>query len=484
VELELKHLLALALLVGTGSVAMALTLLYERMRDVMLFCLVVGAVVMERFSVSLYGVFWYRGTSRGLEISALDLAPLCLLVASLLVPRAGRGRFFWPASFGLMLTYFAYCTASVWFSTPQLYGVWELAKMLRGLLVFLAAALTIRSRRELGVVVLALCCTACLECAVAVHQRFVEGAFRTNGTLDHENTLSTYLCTIGPVLIAGAMSRWSVPLRVFAGISWLLAAGAELLTVSRLGIPVFFTVSVITAGLCTRFTLTKHKIVVVASALAGLAGFLALSWDVVKTRYAQSDIRAELMDHRAFETRGVYWRLAFAMVEDFPYGVGLNNWPYYVAKKYGRELGTQYRDYDSIRWIESQEEAAGIRLAPAADSLPALTLGELGVTGFVLLTLIWLAWLRIGSQFVWQRLDDTPTHRLALGFALGTLGLFLQSVTEWTYRQTPVLFTSHVLLGGLAGLYSLRRSAARVPSGRAQRLTVGFDPFPVARAAK
>lgn len=460
-EIETKHLVALIMLVGCGSLGLLLTLISQRCRDLALFAFLFGAVLVERVSVTFGGIFWYRGTSRGIDISALDVVPLCLLVATLLVPRYQRGRFYWPASFGMLLVYFAYCLLSVWNSDPQIYGVWELSKMLRGLLVFLAAALFVRSRRELAVVVVALCCAACLESLNALEQRVVKGVFRSPGTLNHENTLSTYLCTIGPVLLAAAMANWSKWLRWFAGLSWLLAAGGELLTLSRMGIPVFAFVSLCTALACTSWKLTKQKIAIVTLTSVAIGGFLFVSWDGLKARFAQGNVKEELSDDHQVETRGVYWKMAMMMVEDHPYGVGLNNWSYYVGKVYGPDLGYKYHDYDEFKWVPTKDEAAQTFLPPAADCLPALTIGELGIAGTVIFLLVWLRWFQIGSVFLGRRLDDDPMHRMPIGFLFGAVGIFCQSATEWTYKQTAVMFTFHVLMGSLASMYYARRRARR-----------------------
>ena len=479
--METKHLLALIILVGCGSGLFFLSLLSQRARDIGLFVFVFGAVYLEKLNVTFLGQFWYRGTSRGIEISLLDLIPFCLLAANFIVPRYARGRFFWPASLGLMFVYLAYCLGSVLCSTPQIYGVWEYAKLVRGVVVFLAAALFIRTRRELAVVVVALGCAACLEAFNGLEQRFAKGVFRTPGTLGHENTLSTYLCMITPVLVAAAMSNWNKWLRWFAGFSALMAAGAELMTLSRMGVPVFFLVVIGTTLACTSWTLTLRKVTIAVTALALLGGFVFFSWDGLKARYTQSDITSEFTDEHAVETRGVYWRLAFLMMDDHPYGVGLNNWSYYVGKSYGRDLGYPYTDYDDFKWIPSKDEAHETFLPPAADTLPALMLGELGIAGLVVFLLVWFRWFQCGIVFLGDRLNDDPMHRMALGFLFGAVGIFMQSATEWTYKQTPVMFTCHVMMGALASLYYARRRARKEAKlmQREEETDVIIDALPV-----
>lgn len=487
-NIETKHILALIILVAFGSGTFFASLISQRVRDVVLFFFIFGAVLIQKMDVTFAGIYWYRGTSRGIEISLLDVAPLCLLIVTLLLPRYERGRFFWPASFGLMLVYFGYCAASVWRAEPQVYGIWELSKMARGLIVFLAAALFVRTRRELAIAVAALACVAWMEALNGLEQRFFKGVFRVPGTFDHENTLSTYLCMIGPVLMAATMANWSKWLRWFCGLACLLASGAEIMTLSRMGVPVFTLCVGATAVFCTSWRLTKQKLAIIGTVLACMAAFVYVSWDGLKARYLSTSITAELKDEHAVETRGVYWRLAMTILEDHPYGVGLNNWSYYVGKIYGPALGYAYTDYDDIKWTPEKEDARQIFLAPAADSLPALTLGELGIAGMVILVVVWLRWLQMGASFLRGRLDPDPMHRLGIGLLFGCFGIFLQSITEWTYRQTPVMFTFHALMGILASLYlmrkRMRRAAAEVEAEQEDEIVVEPIPVSVARLAK
>src|SRR3569833_1394672 len=125
IDIEPKHILALIFLVVSGSIGLLLTLLSQRGRDCVLFFFVFAAPMMEAVNATFLGVNWYRGTSRGLEVSALDLLPLCLLIASVLVPRYPRGRFYWPASFTMLVIYFLYCLVSVCHSPVPNFGVWE-----------------------------------------------------------------------------------------------------------------------------------------------------------------------------------------------------------------------------------------------------------------------------------------------------------------------------------------------------------------------
>jgi hypothetical protein len=66
----------------------------------------------------------------------------------------------------------------------------------------------------------------------------------------------------------------------------------------------------------------------------------------------------------------------------------------------------------------------------------------------------------MGAVFLWTRTVD-PLRRIGVGLLFGTLGIFLQSVTEWVFHQTAIYFTFHIMLGVLASLYYLRKKARR-----------------------
>jgi hypothetical protein len=42
---------------------------------------------------------------------------------------------------------------------------------------------------------------------------------------------------------------------------------------------------------------------------------------------------------------------------------------------------------------------------------------------------------------------------MGVGIFFGFGGIFLQSLTEWVFRQSPIYYVFHILLGTLASLY-------------------------------
>ena len=86
------------------------------------------AIIFAPLMAVLYGWLLFR-TTRGFEISFLDIIALALLIAMWLRPRKGESRFNWPASLAPLLVYFGYCALSVLFSDPKLFGMFELFKV-------------------------------------------------------------------------------------------------------------------------------------------------------------------------------------------------------------------------------------------------------------------------------------------------------------------------------------------------------------------
>jgi hypothetical protein len=466
--MEIKHVIAaisIVVLTGTGMVAASAL---QRARDIMFFLLVAGAVLTERMSVNFFSHAWYRGTTRGFEISLMDILAVSLLAASLLVPRYRGPRWHWPVGLAFLGAYFLYGCFSVLISEPKVYGVFELSKIVRGIVIFLAAASFVRTKRELRLLVLGLVGAACLQGFLGLRQRW-GGMPRVAGSLDDANSLSMYLCLIGPVLAAAATAdfpRW-VRRASFMGLA--VAAATVMLTVSRAGIPIFGFVVLGTAAWCVSWQVTFKRLVCGCAIVAGAALLLSASWKPLMARYGESNLTQEYFDaDTRNEGRGVYLRWARMIVADHSFGVGLNNWSYWVSKTYGARQGFIYGDYDRIHSLQERLANPDINFAAPAHSLGALTLGELGVPGLCVFALVWLRWFQTGARFLRRRVSD-PMHRLGVGIFFGTCGIFMQSLTEWVYRQTPIFITFHLLIGTLAGLCYYKQKEKRSTQAKAER---------------
>jgi len=455
---EIKDIIGLLLLVLATLTTVVTVCFSQRARDAAFFLMIAGIVVSDRMDINFFSHFWYRGTTRGLEISLVDVLAFSVFISSFLRPRYGESRGFWPPALGFMMLFFLYAAGSLVLVEPRVFGLFELSKMVRGLIFFLAAALFVRIEREVCILILALCCAACLEGVLAIKQHWLMHLERVAGSLDHSNSLSVYLCLIGPILVAAINSNIPRWLRWCCAVAIPATALSIVLTVSRAGVPVFFLVVFATALSCMTWRITAGKIIATFAVAIGLCGLGYCFWDNLKERYAESTLQDEYMNENLVENRGYYLRLASAIVEDRFFGVGLNNWSYWVSERYGARINTpfRYNSYNEIPPGLLNTDDNQLNFAAPAHNLGALTVGELGVPGLVLFLLLWLRWLQMGASFFFKR-NRTAMRQLGLGILFGMLGVFFQSVTEWSFRHTPVFLTFHATAGVLASLYFARR---------------------------
>ncbi len=456
--METKHIIALILFSAFACGSILATTFSQRARDLAFLGMVSFSIFAEKFDVNFFGEYWYRGTSRGMGLSLTDVLAWSILISIWLAPSYPARRWFVPASTGCMLLYFLYCIFATVNAMNPLFASWELVNIPRSFLILLTGAAYLRTRRELGVLVLGLSITMFVEAVFALKQRYLGGMYRVPGTLDHANSLSMYICTVAPVLLAAAMAEFPLWLRWIAGLGCGAASIGVMLTISRAGLPIYAFVMFGVAFFGSTWKITRRKLFIGFS-VVGVVGLVVLkSWDQIKARYAEASLAEEYLDTNG-EGRGIYFRWASAILDDYPLGVGLNNWSYAVSKTYGPRIGFWYEDYDDIKADPDKADLPSIRYAAPAHSLGALTAGELGIPGLMLFGLLWLRWFQVGVGFLWQRLNPDPIHRLGIGLLFAIGGLFLQSLTEWVYRQSTLFLMFHLLMGGLASLHYARKHA-------------------------
>jgi hypothetical protein len=458
-----KYVIGLALLVIATFGGVVVTSFSKRLRDLFFVGMILLAPMTEDYDINFMSRDFYRGTTRGIEISLVDVLAISILVSSVLFPRQGQKRFFWPASFGLMLIFFAYCCFNVAIADPHIFGVFELSKMIRGMTIFLATAFFVQSEREMKLLLFALGLIICYQGAQGFRQKYQYHMDRVPGTLDDSNSLSVFLVTTAPLFVAAINSRIPAWLKLLSAATLGAACLGIVLTVSRMGV-IVMGLTLLAATLVTiSWKITARKAICTLVIICAAGGIAAKSWSSLEARFKTFDARAEY-ENKHNMGRGYYLRIARAIVEDRTFGVGLNNWSYVVSEKYGPLLGYKFIHYsgtdrDPKRDLPPNANVDDPQAAPA-HCLLALMAGELGLPGMFLFCLLWLRWFQMGLAFLWKRTPD-PMRRIGVGILFGLLGLFLQSLTEWVFRHSPIYYTAHILLGVLASLYYLKKQEAK-----------------------
>jgi hypothetical protein len=476
--LETKDLIGL-LLLPAGTILITLALLIRpQLRLACLFILAAGLPISGMFDVNIFSAYWYRGTTRGFEVTLFDAMALGLLFSSLISPRGDQRRWYWPASLGLILIYLGYCVVSTLSASPWIFGVFEISKQVRGLVFFLAAALLVRRERDLAVIALGLSVAILAESALAIRERLILDIYRPTGTLSHPNSLSMYFCMTIPVIVAAACSNFAAWIRWTCWAAVLTGACAMLLALSRAGLPIFIVVTGGALAWCSSWRPTPAKFAGGLLAVAVLVAVGIKAWPSIMERYGQATLQEEYFDAQG-ESRGYYFRQAGLILDEKPFGIGLNNWSYWVSKEYGKGLGMHYENYDGLTYAPPSEIMPMFRFAAPAHNLGVLTVGEIGWAGLGLFTVLWLRWLGMGAGFLFRRQIDV-FHRIGVGLCFAVLGVFLHSFTEWTFRQTEIFLTFNLFAGTLAAMISIRREATAAAPVAAEELAAEPEWTPAA----
>ncbi|MCC5788139.1 MAG: O-antigen ligase family protein [Opitutales bacterium] len=454
IAFETKDFIGLALLIPAFLAVTIALFLLPKLREATIFLIVIGPILPLGLDIHFYGADWYRGTIRGFEITYVDVLASGLLTCVLLDPR--EKKLYWPAGLAPLLVFSLWALITIVVMEPRIFGSYELSKMLRGFLLLLVAAFSIRTERRIFIAIAGLAAAVSLQSLWGLYQWF-SGTFRITGTLEHANILSTYLCLITPVVAAAAASKHPpILLRAICWIAVIAAVPVILLTLSRTGMPVF--AFVVSASIVTCISWRPNP-VKVGFALLGLllvSGLVARSWEQVSLRYGEATLAGEYFDEES-EGRGYYFRQAKAILHNRPFGVGLNNWSYIVSKEFTTERGLRYANYDDLTAFRTRnEEIYSGAYAPPAHNLGLITLGEMGWVGLFLFVVAWFRWFHIALVNQFGKLQR-EFRFLSIGILFGLLGLFLQNLTEWTFRQSEVFMTFSLLLGILAALHQAHK---------------------------
>lgn len=473
--MEMKYLIFWGGALFLVPVLTGMALVYRWFRHVIVFVLILGTMWPELFDINFLSEEWYKGSTRGIEINYLDLLVVSLLLAMMMSASRDRFRFFWPTGLGLMILYFVYAGLNVAMSEPKIFGVFEWTKIFRGTLLFTAIAYYVRGPAELRVIMLGLMTAAIWEGLDALYLRYIVGAHRVWGTFAHPNLLSLYGCVMGPIMVVGAMTSQRISTRLLYLFAGALSAVCVVLSISRTGaavLPILIAVAVL-GSLRLRFS-TVNVVLVVVMALAG-AGMLGKAWSTLMSRYSEASLAEEYLTEG--QGRGSYLQVAAHILATHPFGIGLNNWSWWV-NEHAAEMNLPNVPYPSIEEIRSggdlSDRMAGEMQMGPAHNLLALTAGELGWPGLFLFSAMLCQWFYMSLR-VW--LSRWPRYKwYGLAMFCGLLGVFLQNLTEYEFRLTPIYYLTLLLVGSLPPLMRLAPLEKAAAAQRAAATTLADLP--------
>lgn len=432
-----------------------------RILNLVFFALVFGTTQPETLfglptDINFLSREWYRGTTRGIEISYLDLLALILLFSSLSVRVREGVRYGRPPSYGFLKAYFIWALLTVLIvSEPKIFGVFEVTKIFRAILIFLAVWAFMRTPEQVRLFVYSLIIVVCYVAAVALYHRYVLGVHRIRAPLPHPNSLSMYCLQIFPFMISVWFAHDISPhLRKLCLLACVLIAGVIILTISRTGFASLGVLAFLSILLNVRSRWTLRNIGITVLIVVAGTFMVIKSWDTLYSRFAGFDLQNEYLAERG--DRGNYFRQGMPALADNPvFGIGLNNWSYWISNRYGKEAGFDFEPYPS-----TDVAPYNIGQTQAAHNLYLITAVELGWIGLLLLVALFGRWLYISGKG-FRKSEGDFLDRVRLGAFLSLGGVLMQSVTEWEFRQTSLFFLGHITMSIAAFIYYRRKETYR-----------------------
>ncbi|MGI6302033.1 MAG: O-antigen ligase family protein [Verrucomicrobiota bacterium] len=451
--MELKYLIFWAVFLGGIPIGIILCTVFRSAIHWTAVLLLWATAVPESAGINFFSRELYRTSTRGVEVSLVDLCALVMCAAIFMQPARFKIRWIPP----LTVPYAVYILIALasWslvgpaFGVPDgmgappydrfevgLYPLFEISKVIRGCFVYWVMVNYLQEKGAVRALVVGFAVTAFYMALVSLTDRYLFGVHRVQATLGHANSLATYMAMTGTVMFAFALGnpRWLI-----SGLFTLLtglAGGSVILTISRGGLMALAVgLYAVWSALYRRFFNIKNTVIVVFSLGAGLV-VLWMAADTLRTRFVdEQDAGADLEYRRLYNEEG---RL---MARDHLLGVGMGNFSAWSWNRYA--------------------ELVDPELPPGtpAHNIWYLTAGELGIPGLLALIWIWARFYAMTLPVLWGKGVDLLTV-LAVAAVASTLVCHLQSLLQLGYRQTPMYFMIRILMAAAVAAYLDRREEA------------------------
>lgn len=385
--------------------------------------------------------FEYRGHAKGYHFYFAEVLALGLLIGTALEDWKGF-RFLPP---GLWL-YFFYCLASfvsiVNAPEPKLV-LMAAFKYIKFALFFVAGYNFLKREENVRFLVDMLAVTMAWQFGVVVKMKYWDGMYQVPGTFEHQNSLSMYVTMVGLVLLAASLGVTGNRAKWYLA-AFVASAFVQQSTLSRAGLAIFAagTMAVIVLSCVDR--ITKQRLAVLGVlVIVGSVG-LVMTMDTIIGRFQDRSNEA------SNRTREFLNRASRDMVDDFPLGIGWNNFGVVINRPF---------TYGDI--IDQYEREGGVRVDAShqkglVESHYYLLLAETGYQGLA-------AYLVFIVVFLFRNVRAALFFRnsflgsLSLGIGAGCGFNYIHALLERVLTQPRNLMLWMLLLAATARIEMWRR---------------------------
>ncbi len=458
---ELKYVIFFFALVIGVPVGIVMANRYPFVEKFVLFTLVLSTVIPDDSGINFFSREFYFSLTKGFEISLGDLAALVLLGMMHKQKEHYQSPGKPPLSVLFLLIIVSYLAS--WVTAPftvtvpttaqefpfeipydifetKLYPLFETSKWIRGFVLFLTIYYYLQKPGNLDILVMVVCLTTLYLGLRVLNDRYINHIHRVKGTLQHPNSLATYMAMCGTFLFSNllAENRWNRILLYSAAIG--LAGLSVVMTISRGGL------GALIIGLGLSFMLlgwrnisVKNVIIVVLGAIAGVSVLIAAA-DTLLARFVGEQDAAGDLEYRMY-----YNKQGMLMAQERMFGAGGGNF--------------SALSWDRYAAMVDPDNPAGT----PAHNIWYLTLGETGYPGLIIFMLFWLRFFAMAGPLILWRLKGKECAA-AVGATLLCLVCHVQAMVQLSFRQSPIFFMliiSVAIVAALQRQWELSRKAAK-----------------------
>ncbi|WDE98544.1 O-antigen ligase family protein [Lentisphaera profundi] len=412
----------------------------------------------DKFGINFFSREFYRASTRGFELSLIDICALTL-AGNLLINWKENKRILLPALtcpylFYLLIALISWALNCQNLPVPDpvvtnkytiypppyaqfelwLYPLFEISKILRGLFLFWILVNYLQNPEYIKIIYMGLLLTVIYLTLLALRDRYIFGFHRIKTNLGHANSFSTYMAMLGTLFF---------PLILYAK-SWLssfvysfLVACCGLcviLTVSRGGlVAMALGIACCLFFLCRRIFSLKN-IILLSIGLFFTAIILFISSDTLINRFFNKQDASEDMTYR-----GKYNKKAKLMAAENVFGVGIGNFSAWSWLKYARQVDEQ--------------------LPPGTPphNLWFINLGELGYPGLIAFAIIWIRLYWMAFLNLIKTRKDKYLYTVSTACLGASLVLHFQSMLQLGYRQSPQYFLMIIICSIIVAIHHIKK---------------------------
>lgn len=428
-----------------------LILLFARSRLAMRFWLwgsLLSMFMWHRTAINFFSNEFYRGSTRGMEVSLAYLFAFSVLMA--LALRGRLVKLLPEIGFVLYLIYFLLCLPGASVAANGLFFWFEVWKMLMMYLMYLATYSYLKATGDIQTVLKAFALFVFVNFLSVIRDQYLRGIYQPHGCFPHRNSMAMGMQLLGPVFFAlylkmGVRSRLG---KLYTA-AFLCAALSTLRSFSRMAIALM----PVAYALPAFVFLTRRGLKRWCLRVLPLAGMAALGLAFLMPRIVERFVHAPASSGL---TRIELARCAWEMIKDEPLrGVGMNNWgikinaPYDYAERAGRTVNRGEDWFDGV-----------------VETVYLLVGAECGIPALVAM-IAWFLWYLVSCIRLTVRLRETWYAVIPAGLLGGLAASYLQSAFEWVLRQQLNLMLLVMSFAMLAWLNTnwreLKAAGVRLP---------------------